>query len=74
MIEVARIADPLMLQIISDAMRARGVIFRVEQQGVSAMMPLILEARIIVNEEDLQEAAMVLADHGFESREGKVRL
>jgi len=64
MIELIRIADPVSLQILCDALAERAIVFRVDNAGMHALMPLpgVMDARILVEESDLSAARLVLND------------
>jgi len=62
--ELIRIADPVSLQIFCDALTDRAIVFRVDNAGMYALMPLpgVMDARILVEESDLSAARLVLDD------------
>ncbi|ATX82083.1 Putative signal transducing protein [Mariprofundus ferrinatatus] len=64
MVELLKISDQVLLQVISDALTSRSIRFRVENAGMQALMPLpgIMDARILVEEDDLSAAALILQD------------
>ena len=64
MVELIRIANPVSLQILCDALTEREIIFRVDNAGMNALMPLpgVMDARILVEESDLQAAELILRD------------
>jgi hypothetical protein len=64
MVELIRIADPVSLQILCDALAERGVVFRVDNAGMNALMPLpgVMDARILVEENDMGVAKQILND------------
>jgi hypothetical protein len=63
-IELTRISDPVLLQVLCDALAERHVVFRVDNAGMNALMPLpgVMDARIVVDELNLGEARQVLSD------------
>lgn len=64
MSELLRISDPLSLQILVDALEARGIIYRIENAGMNALMPLpsVMDARVLVESEDLKAAEQIAID------------
>ena len=59
-----KIADPVLLQILCDALGERGIGFRVDNAGMNALLPLpgVMDARVMVVDEDIEAARQVLAD------------
>jgi len=64
MVLLSRIADPLTLQILCDTLASREIIYRVENAGMNALMPLpgVMDARVLVAERDYDAALLVLRD------------
>jgi len=64
MIELVRLSDPVSLQILSDVLVERNIIFRIDNAGMNALMPLptVMDARVMVAEEDIKAAEMILND------------
>lgn len=64
MVELIRIANPVSLQILCDTLTERTIIFRVDNAGMNALMPLpgVMDARILVEESDLQAAELIVRD------------
>lgn len=64
MIELIRLSDPVSLQILSDVLVERNIIFRIDNAGMNALMPLptVMDARVLVVEEDIKAAEMILND------------
>ncbi len=64
MIELIKISDPVSLQILSDVLASKNIIFRVENAGMNALMPLptVMEARVLVAEEDAVAARLIVQD------------
>jgi len=64
MIELLRISDPVSLQILTDMLESKQILFRVENAGMNALMPLptVMDARVLVAEDDLVAAKQVLYD------------
>jgi len=64
MIELLKLSDPVSLQILSDALEARHINFRVENAGMNALMPLptVMDARVLVEENDQAAAKLILHD------------
>ncbi|MDQ7010313.1 MAG: DUF2007 domain-containing protein [Mariprofundaceae bacterium] len=59
-----KIADPVLLQILCDALDSRGIGFRVDNVGMNALLPLpgVMDARVMVVDEDIEAARQVLDD------------
>lgn len=59
-----RITNPVSLQILCDALTERSIIFRVDNAGMSALMPLpgVMDARVLVADSDLKAAEQILDD------------
>ncbi|MDQ6968919.1 MAG: DUF2007 domain-containing protein [Mariprofundus sp.] len=64
MIELIRISDPVSIQILSDALESRQILFRIDNAGMNALMPLptVMDARVLVAEEDIVAAELILSD------------
>ncbi|HKI60763.1 MAG TPA: DUF2007 domain-containing protein [Mariprofundaceae bacterium] len=64
MVLLSRIADPLTLQILCDALASREIVYRVENEGMNALMPLpgVMDARVLVVEREYEAALLVLRD------------
>lgn len=64
MIELIKLSDPVLLQILSDALVERNLLFRIDNAGMNALMPLptVMDARVLVAEEDLKAAEQILHD------------
>jgi len=64
MIELIRISDPVSIQILSDALESRQIVFRIDNAGMNALMPLptVMDARVLVAEDDLSAAELILSD------------
>jgi len=64
MIELIRLSDPVSLQILSDVLAERKIIFRIDNAGMNALMPLptVMDARVLVAEEDIKADEMILSD------------
>jgi len=65
---VAKLADPVALQVLADALEAAGVGFRIEDAGMRALLPLpgVMDARVMVEEVDEPAARRVLRDLGMD--------
>ncbi len=65
---VAKLADPVALQVLADALEAAGVNFRIEDAGMRALLPLpgVVDARVMVEDEDAELARRVLRDLGMD--------
>lgn len=61
---LARLTDPVTLQVLSDALSERGIDFRIEDAGMHALLPLtgIFDARVMVAEADEAAAQRILDD------------
>ena len=61
---LARISDQVLLQVLSDALSERGIGFRVDNAGMNSLMPLpvVMDARVMVAEEEMSAAKLVLDD------------
>jgi len=59
-----KIADPITLQILCDALDERGIAYRVDDAGMRALLPLpgITDARIMVHDADMEAANRVQHD------------
>ncbi len=64
MTELIRISDPVSLQILSDMLASKQILFRVENVGMNALMPLptVMDARVLVAEDDLAAAELIVRD------------
>ncbi len=64
MIELLKVSDPVTLQILSDMLESKHILFRVENAGMNALMPLptVMDARVLVDEGDLVAAEQVVQD------------
>jgi len=64
MTELIRISDPVSLQILSDMLASKQILFRVENAGMNALMPLptVMDARVLVAEDDLAAAELIVRD------------
>jgi len=64
MVELIRISDPVLLQIISDALVSRGIDFHTNNAGMNALMPLptVMDACVLVAEDDKLAADQILQD------------
>jgi len=64
MVELIRIADPVSLQILCDVLAERSIVFRVDNAGMNALMPLpgVMDARVLVEDNDLKLAELILRD------------
>jgi len=59
-----KVSDQVELQILCDLLESGGFKFRVDGAGMNSLMPLpgVIEARIMVDDEDYDLAAALLAD------------
>jgi len=60
--------DPVALQVLSDALQGAGIVFRIDDAGMSSLLPLpgIFESRVMVEADDMAAAERILADLGME--------
>jgi len=59
-----RISDPVLLQILRDALEEKGIPLQVDNSGMNALLPVpgLMDARIMVEDEDIMAARRVLHD------------
>ena len=59
-----RVNDPVELQVLCNALRARGIAYSVDHAGMHGLMPLpdIMDVRLMVEAEDMTAARQVLTD------------
>ncbi len=64
MIELIKLSNPVSIQILSDELESRGIIFRIDNAGMHALMPLptVMDARVLVAEEDKSAADQIVTD------------
>ena len=64
MVELKRFDDPVLLQILCDALQDKGIGYRVDNAGMHALLPLpvVMETRLFVDEARLAEAEKILRD------------
>ena len=64
MIELMKISDPVSLQILTDALELKNIVFRIENAGMNALMPLpaVMDARVLVAEEEKVAAEQIVQD------------
>ncbi|GAV20333.1 hypothetical protein MMIC_P1298 [Mariprofundus micogutta] len=64
MIELIKLSDPVLLQVLTDALAERNILFRVDNAGMNALMPLpsVMDARVLIAEDDIKAAELVLND------------
>jgi len=64
MVELLKLSDPVSLQILSDALASKNIVFQVENAGMNALMPLptVMDARVLVAEEDQVAAEQIVQD------------
>ena len=64
-----KVNDQISLQILCDLLDSGGIAFRVEGAGMNSLMPLpgLIEARVLVDERDLEAGLGLLADIEGES-------
>lgn len=72
---LTKCSDAVSLQVLSDALAAAGIGFRVEDAGMRALMPLpgVMDARVMVEAADMPAAMRVLRDlemDGAEAAQG----
>jgi hypothetical protein len=58
------LTDPVALQVLTDALRERGISHRVDGEGMRALLPLsgLTDARVMVDDDDMAAAQLVLRD------------
>jgi len=63
--------DQISLQILCDLLESGGISYRVEGAGMNSLMPLpgLIEARVLVDDGDMDEAGGILAE--IEKGEGR---
>jgi len=66
-----KVNDQISLQILCDLLESGGIAYRVEGAGMNSLMPLpgLIEARVLVHEQDMEEAEGLLAE--IEKGEGR---
>ncbi len=59
-----KVNDQISLQILCDLLESGGIAYRVEGAGMNSLMPLpgLIEARVLVDEQYMEEAERILAD------------
>ncbi len=64
MIELIRISDPVSLQILSDVLASKNIVFHIENAGMNALMPLptVMDARVLVAADDVVAARLIVQD------------
>ncbi len=64
MVLLREISDPVFVQILCDALTARGIEFRTDNAGMNALMPLpgVMDVRVLVEEREYDMAVRVLND------------
>jgi len=64
MVELMKVSNLVLQQVICDALASSEIIFRVDNAGMHALMPVpgLMDARILVAEGDLDAARMILSD------------
>lgn len=63
-----RLNNTISLQALSDALDDLGILYRVDNSGMNALMPLpdIMDMRVFVDDADMQTARQVVRDLGLE--------
>jgi len=64
MIELIRISNPVTLQITCDALDDKKIVYRVENAGMNALLPVpdLMSARILIDDESLAAAEQIISD------------
>ena len=64
MVELMKVSDPVLLQLICDALASENIDFHINNAGMNALMPLptVMDARVMVAGDDVQAAEQVLHD------------
>ncbi|MCF7822202.1 MAG: DUF2007 domain-containing protein [Mariprofundaceae bacterium] len=59
-----KVNDQISLQILCDLLESGGIGYRVEGAGMNSLLPLpgLIEARVLVSEQDMESALGLLAD------------
>jgi Putative prokaryotic signal transducing protein len=59
-----KVNDQISLQILCDLLGSGGISYRVEGAGMNSLLPLpgLIEARVLVDEQDMAAAQSVLAE------------
>jgi len=59
--------DPVSVQVLCDALEEAKIAFRVDNAGISSLMPLpgLFETRVMVEDDDQVAAERILADLGM---------
>jgi len=61
---LVKLSDPVSLQVLSDALDACGIGFRVDNAGMHALMPLpdVMDMRVFVADADMAAALRIVED------------
>jgi len=64
MIELIKLSDPVLLQMLSDALEEHEIFFRIDNAGMNALMPLptVMDARVLVAEDGIESAKQILTE------------
>jgi len=64
MVLLKKMNDQIGLQILCDLLESEGIAFRVDGAGMNSLMPLpgLIEARVLVNDFDMEAAKQVLSE------------
>jgi len=64
MIELIKLSDPVSVQILRDVLESKQIIFRIDNAGMNALLPLptVMDARVLVAEEDKLAAELIVQD------------
>ena len=64
--ELVRLSNAVDVQALADALRERGIAFRVDNAGMHALLPLpdVMDMRVFVAEEDFSAARRIVEDLG----------
>ena len=62
--ELVRLSNAVDVQALTDALRERGIAFRVDNAGMHALLPLpdVMDMRVFVGEEDFSAARRIVMD------------
>jgi len=67
--KLIRLSDQISVQVLSDALRERGIAFHVENAGMHALLPLpdVMDMQVMVEQADMAEAQRVVRDLELEA-------
>ncbi len=62
MIRLLELADPVAASMLGDALAQRRIDYRIENAGISALMPGVMHVRVLVCERDYDAAMQLLRE------------